>query len=109
MVTPLTPPTIRIFDGVSAIAAGGPVDLGGPKQRAVLAVLLLEPGTSVSIDRLVDLVWGDDAPGRAEVSIRGYVSNLRRAAAFYSSMDSAWRASRSQARSLLPRSVLLAC
>jgi len=73
------PPTIRIFDGVSAIGAGGPVDLGGPKQRAILAVLLLEPGTSVSIDRLVDLVWGDDAPGRAEVSIRGYVSNLRRA------------------------------
>ncbi|CAN5490103.1 BTAD domain-containing putative transcriptional regulator [soil metagenome] len=70
---------LRVFGGVEAIGPDGPVDLGGPKQRAVLAVLLVEPGTVVSLDRLIDVIWGDDAPARAEVSVRGYVSNLRRA------------------------------
>ncbi|MDP2291034.1 MAG: BTAD domain-containing putative transcriptional regulator [Actinomycetota bacterium] len=77
-MTPLVPPTLGIFGGVAAIGDEGPVDLGGPKQRSVLTVLLLQPGTAVSIGRLVDMVWGDAAPGRADVSIRGYVSNLRR-------------------------------
>ena len=74
-------PTIRAFGGVNAVGTAGPVGLGGPKQRALLGVLLLEPRTSVPIDRLVDMIWGDTAPSRAEVSIRGYASNLRRALA----------------------------
>src|SRR5690606_27410474 len=56
-----------------------PVDLGGPKQRSVLAALLLEPSRPVAANRLVDLVWRDDPPNRAEVSLQAYVSNLRRA------------------------------
>ena len=55
------------------------VDIGPPKQRAVLAVLLLEQGRVVSVDRLVDAVWGDDVPGSASASLQAYVSNLRRA------------------------------
>ena len=66
----------RLFGGVGV--AGG-AELGGPKQRAVLALLLLEPGRVVSLDRIVDAVWGDDPPNRPEVSVRGYVSNLRAA------------------------------
>ena len=65
------------FGGVSAAGAAGPVDLGGPKQRAVLALLMIEPGSVVSLDRIVDRVWSDP-PARAEVSVRGYVSNLRK-------------------------------
>jgi DNA-binding SARP family transcriptional activator len=57
----------------------GPVDLGPPKQRAVLAVLLLAQGAVVSVDRLVDAVWGDDVPGSALASLQAYISNLRRA------------------------------
>jgi DNA-binding SARP family transcriptional activator len=34
------------------------LQLGGPKQRAVLALLLLEAGRVVSTDRLIDLLWG---------------------------------------------------
>jgi DNA-binding SARP family transcriptional activator len=56
-----------------------PVDLGPPKQRAVLAVLLLAQGGVVSVDRLVDAVWGDDVPGSALASLQAYISNLRRA------------------------------
>ena len=57
---------------------GRPVPLGPPKQRAVLAALLLDAGRVVSTDRLVDTVWGDDAPGSVLSSLQAYVSNLRR-------------------------------
>ncbi|GAB7071519.1 BTAD domain-containing putative transcriptional regulator [Mycolicibacterium hodleri] len=56
-----------------------PVDVGPLKQRAVLAVLLLAQGRVVSVDRLVDAVWGDEVPGSATASLQAYVSNLRRA------------------------------
>ena len=57
---------------------GEPVPLGPPKQRAVLAVLLLEAGRVVSTDRIVDTVWGDDVPPSVLSSLQAYVSNLRR-------------------------------
>ena len=56
-----------------------PVDLGSPKQRAVLALLLLDRGRVVSTERLVDAVWEDDPPPSALASLQAYVSNLRRA------------------------------
>ncbi len=58
---------------------GAPVPLGAPKLRAVLHVLALEPGRAVPVDRLVEDVWDHDPPPRALVSLRSYVSNLRRA------------------------------
>ncbi|RVW10024.1 transcriptional regulator [Prescottella agglutinans] len=54
------------------------LDLGPRKQRAVLAVLLLGRGRVVSTARLVDALWGDDAPASAMASIQAYISNLRR-------------------------------
>lgn len=53
------------------------VRLGPPKQRAVFAPLVLEPGSVVSMDRLVHAVWGDDAPLRAVEVVRTTVSRLR--------------------------------
>ena len=70
---------LRGFGGVAVVGDSGAVDLGGPKQRAVLALLLLEPGNVVSLDRIIERIWGDEPPARAEVSVRGYVSNLRKA------------------------------
>ena len=67
------------FGGVAADGPSGPVELGGPKQRAVLALLMLEPGSVVPLDRMIDRIWADAPPPRAEVSVRGYVSNLRKA------------------------------
>ena len=55
-----------------------PVDLGPPKQRAVLACLLLARGRVVSSDRLLEVVWGEDLPASALPSLQVYVSNLRR-------------------------------
>ncbi len=57
----------------------GPVTLGGPMQRTVLAALLLEPNRVVSMDRLIDRLWGDNPPSRASGTLQAYVSNLRRA------------------------------
>ncbi|GAC60528.1 putative regulatory protein [Gordonia sihwensis NBRC 108236] len=57
---------------------GMPVDPGSPKQRAVLAALLLARGAVVSTDRLVHAVWGDDPPAAVATSLQAYISNLRR-------------------------------
>ncbi|MFD1522509.1 BTAD domain-containing putative transcriptional regulator [Pseudonocardia yunnanensis] len=53
-------------------------DLGGPRQRAVLARLVVARGAVVSVDRLIEDVWSGEAPPRAIASLRAYVSNLRR-------------------------------
>lgn len=54
------------------------IDLGSPKQRAVLAVLLLGEGAQVTVEALVDAVWGTESPGSAVSSLRTYVHRLRR-------------------------------
>ncbi|MDQ2648976.1 MAG: AAA family ATPase [Actinomycetota bacterium] len=74
-------PSLRAFGGVALIGPAGPVDLGGPKQRAVLALLLLEPGTVVPMGRIVDRIWGGAPPAQVEASVRGYASNVRKALA----------------------------
>ncbi len=59
--------------------AGTPVDLGSPRQRAVLALLAIDAGKVVPLERIVDRLWGDDPPARAEGTLHAYISNLRRA------------------------------
>ncbi|WP_433051246.1 ATP-binding protein [Dactylosporangium sp. CS-033363] len=58
--------------------AGETVDLGGPRQRAVLALLLTARGDVVSVDRMIEDLWRGEAPPRAIASLQAYVSNLRR-------------------------------
>jgi DNA-binding SARP family transcriptional activator/ABC-type branched-subunit amino acid transport system substrate-binding protein len=55
------------------------VDVGAPKQRAVLALLLLHRGEVVSTDRIVDELWGERPPQAATKSVQVYVSGLRKA------------------------------
>jgi predicted ATPase/DNA-binding SARP family transcriptional activator len=65
---------------------GETVALGGPRQRALLAALLLAGGAPVSRDRLVEDVWGEQAPASAQHAVQVYVSRLRErlgAAALY--------------------------
>lgn len=69
----------RLLGPLEVLRGGVPVELGPPKQRAVLAVLLLNRGRVVSTDRLIDALWGDDAPPSAVGSLQVHVSNLRRA------------------------------
>jgi DNA-binding SARP family transcriptional activator/tetratricopeptide (TPR) repeat protein len=54
------------------------LDLGWPKQRAVLATLLLTPGGVVSRDDLTDAVWGDNPPPSAASLVHTYLGRLRR-------------------------------
>ena len=63
---------------VVVTVAGSAARLGGPRQVAVLARLLLSPGQVVSMDQLCESVWDGDSPARPEVAIRSYISNLRR-------------------------------
>jgi basic membrane lipoprotein Med (substrate-binding protein (PBP1-ABC) superfamily)/DNA-binding SARP family transcriptional activator len=65
--------------GPLEVAANGRVlELGPPKQRAVLAALLLHANEIVATDRLIEMVWGDSAPRTAAHSVQIYVSDLRK-------------------------------
>lgn len=57
----------------------GQIELGGPKQRAVLAMLLINASRPVTPDQLVDALWADEAPSTALGTLQSYISNLRRA------------------------------
>ena len=59
-------------------AGGALVPLGAPKQRAVLATLLMSRNRAVSVDALIDAVWDQSPVPAARTSIHSYVSNLRR-------------------------------
>ena len=69
----------RLLGPLEVLSDGRAVDLGPPKQRALLAILLLHAGEVVSTERLIELVWGDDPPRTAAHSIQIYVSGLRKA------------------------------
>ena len=69
----------RILGSVEAAGNGGPLGLGAPKPRALLALLLLNANTVVSRDRLVDALWGAEPPRSAVSSLQVYVHGLRRA------------------------------
>ncbi|MEM9892110.1 MAG: BTAD domain-containing putative transcriptional regulator [Actinomycetota bacterium] len=54
------------------------LDVGGAKQQLVLAALVLARGKIVSTDRLVELIWGAHPPSKPYVTLRAYISHLRR-------------------------------
>ncbi|RKN16667.1 transcriptional regulator [Micromonospora musae] len=60
------------------VDTGGTVDLGGPRQRAVLALLLSARGEVVPVGRMINDLWRGAPPPRAIASLQAYVSNLRR-------------------------------
>ncbi|GIF04990.1 AfsR/SARP family transcriptional regulator [Actinoplanes siamensis] len=66
---------------VEARIDGRPVDLGHARQRCVLGVLLVEAGRPVTVDQLIDRVWGGSAPQRAAGALYSYLSRLRTAVA----------------------------
>ena len=69
----------RLLGPVEVAAEDGPVALGGPKPRAVLAVLLLNANQPVSTERLAVALWGEDAPAGAAKTVQVHVSRLRKA------------------------------
>src|SRR5690606_32334312 len=55
-------PEIRVLGPLEVRGAGASVALGGPKQRAVLALLVARLGRVVATDEIIDGIWGDEPP-----------------------------------------------
>ncbi|MEM9513366.1 MAG: BTAD domain-containing putative transcriptional regulator [Actinomycetota bacterium] len=74
-----SPFIVRALGPLTVLVDGEPVDIGGPKQRLLLARLLIDRDHAVSVDQLVDALWGDDPPPTARKALQVHVSKLRRA------------------------------
>lgn len=74
------PVEFRLLGSVEVIEQdNGAISLGGPRQRAVLAHLLLRANNLVPTEVLIDEVWGDEPPEAARNALQAYASHLRKA------------------------------
>jgi predicted ATPase/DNA-binding SARP family transcriptional activator len=69
----------RVLGPIEAVRDGAPVPLGGPRQRALLGLLLVAAPRAVAVDILADELWRGEPPDAAAATIRAYVSKLRAA------------------------------
>jgi DNA-binding SARP family transcriptional activator/DNA-binding GntR family transcriptional regulator len=69
----------RLLGPLEASSGTDELSLGSPKSRALLARLLIEPRRTVTVDRLVDDLWGEEVPDTAAKMVQIYVSQLRKA------------------------------
>ena len=69
----------RILGPIEAVLDGGSAALGAPKQRGLLALLLVNRRRVVTADQLIDGLWGESPPASALQSLQVYVHGLRRA------------------------------
>lgn len=79
---PATPPAkaaLRALGPIEALVSGRLADLGAPKQRALLALLVSRVGQPVPVDVIVEELWTGHPPPSAITSLQAYVANLRRA------------------------------
>jgi DNA-binding SARP family transcriptional activator len=67
----------RLLGPLEVRCDGADVAIASPKQRAVLAALLLDAGRVVPVDRLIDTLWGLEAPRTARITVQNYVMRLR--------------------------------
>jgi SARP family transcriptional regulator, regulator of embCAB operon len=67
-----------VLGPLQVTANGARMNLGAPKQRAVLAMLVINRNRPVSVDSLIGAVWDEDPVPAARISIQSHVSNLRR-------------------------------
>ena len=68
-----------VLGPLEATRGGTPIALGGGRQRALLALLLIHANEVVPTERLIDELWGADPPAGAAHSLQVYVSGLRKA------------------------------
>jgi DNA-binding SARP family transcriptional activator len=71
-------PDFRILGPLEVVDEGRIVALGGQKQRALLALLLINAGEVVSTDRLIDELWAEEPPRTAATGLQNLVSQLRK-------------------------------
>jgi len=75
---PETTVEFRILGPLEVVEEGRPLTLGGPRQRALLAILLTHANEVVSSDRLIDELWGAQPPRTAANALQYHVSQLRK-------------------------------
>src|SRR5215468_3498192 len=73
------PPAFHILGPLQVTHVDAPVPLGGPRERVLLAALLVEQGRVVSVDGLARALWGDHPPATARHQVAIGVSRLRKA------------------------------
>jgi DNA-binding SARP family transcriptional activator len=66
----------RVLGPLELLEDGQAVELPGGKPRALLGQLLPEAGSVVSVDRIIDCLWGRHAPATAAKVVQGYVSPM---------------------------------
>ena len=71
--------TFRLLGSVEVVHDDAPIALGGPKQRALLALLLLNANRAVSTDQIADALWHERVPANAAKSLQMSIARLRRA------------------------------
>lgn len=81
---------VRLLGPVE-VATPTPVALGGPRQRAVLAMLALAAPDVVSTDRLIDGIWGESPPAKPLATLQVFIHNLRKACASVGAPDAIQR------------------
>jgi DNA-binding SARP family transcriptional activator len=69
----------RVLGPVEVAVEGCPVPIPAAKPRALLVLLLLERNRVVSVDTLIDELWGEEPPETATKALQGYISQLRKA------------------------------
>ncbi|PRY38666.1 AfsR/SARP family transcriptional regulator [Umezawaea tangerina] len=70
---------LRMLGAVEAFVDGHRIDVGPARQQCVLAALLMDANRPVTVDQLVDRVWGQRAPQRAVGTLHSYLTRVRRA------------------------------
>ena len=78
MAAPEDAVEFRILGPLEVVGEDGPLRLGGPKQRATLAILLLNVNRIVSVDRLADELYSGAAPVTAVTQVQRQISELRK-------------------------------
>jgi DNA-binding SARP family transcriptional activator len=71
----------RILGPLEVLDEGRVLTLGGSKQRALLALLVLHANETLSTDRLIDELWGECPPATAAKTVQVHISRLRKALA----------------------------
>ncbi|MGI5458763.1 BTAD domain-containing putative transcriptional regulator [Streptomyces sp. CA-249302] len=69
---------VGVLGELAVTCDGRALNLGGPRPRALFALLVLARGAVVTCDRLIDVVWGEEPPPSAVGALQAYVSRLRR-------------------------------
>ena len=69
---------VEVLGPLRLLVGGVPVDVPGPKRRAVLALLAFARGETVPVGRLVDALWPSEAPASGRSALQAHISRLRR-------------------------------